>query len=130
MININIPIVFSNSILKIDPKNAFKSPISTGTKVMLTNFAVSVTEKDLNDLFSAVGPIKSCELDYDKEGKSKGTGTVIFVNHSDAIKSIEEYQDRELDGKEMKLHIISSGISNNDNNNSVFNRITKYYFLI
>lgn len=129
MININIPIVFSISILIIDPKNVFKPPISTGTKVMLTNFAVSVTEKDLNDLFSAVGPIKSCELDYDKEGKSKGTGTVIFVNHSDAIKAIEEYQDRELDGKEMKLHIISSGISN-DNNNSVFNRIKQYSFII
>lgn len=88
---------------------------------MISNFASSVSEEDLQQLFGAVGDLKSCELDYDKEGKSKGSGSVVFVNYNDAIKAIEEYNDRELDGKAMKIHLLSNG--NIATTNSIFSRL-------
>lgn len=98
-----------------------KPPLSTGTKLMISNFASSVSEEDLQQLFGAIGDLKSCELDYDKEGKSKGSGSVVFVNYNDAIKAIEEYNDRELDGKAMKIHLLSNG--NIATTNSIFSRL-------
>lgn len=116
--NINVKNV--NNMMNVN-NGRKKSPLSTGTKLMISNFASSVSEEDLKQLFGAIGDIKGCELDYDKEGKSKGSGSVVYVKYEDAIKAIEEYNDRELDGQAMKIHLLSNG--NVISNNSIFSRL-------
>ena len=53
-----------------------------------------------------VGPVKSAQLNYNAEGKSKGVATVIFHKAGDAAKAFAEYNNRTLDNRPMKVELI------------------------
>ena len=52
------------------------------------------------------GPVKSAQLNYNAEGKSKGVATVVFTRHGDAAKALSEYNGRKLDDRPMRIELI------------------------
>jgi len=78
------------------------------TKLLVSNLDFNVTEKDIKDLFSTVARLKKSSLNYGPNGKSKGSGEVIFYNRADALAAMREYSGMKLDGRELQLEIIAA----------------------
>lgn len=78
------------------------------TKLIVSNLDFNVTEKDIKDLFSTVARLKKSSLNYGPNGKSKGSGEVIFFNRADALAAMREYSGMKLDGRELQLEIIAT----------------------
>ncbi|ORX81691.1 RNA-binding domain-containing protein [Anaeromyces robustus] len=77
-----------------------------GSKILISNLAYNVTSKDLKDLFKDIGPVKSTAINFLPNGKSKGTGQVIFIRANDARRAINKYNNVELDGRPMKIEMV------------------------
>jgi len=77
-----------------------------GSKILVSNLEYKVTSKDLKDLFKDIGPVKSSAINYLPNGKSKGTGQVVFVRSNDAKRAINKYNNVELDGRPMKIEMV------------------------
>lgn len=59
-----------------------------------------------NSLINKIGPVRSAQLNFNEHGKSKGVANVIFVKAGDAHKAYQEYHNRPLDNKPMKIELI------------------------
>lgn len=88
--------------------NQSKTSNEQPTKLIVSNLDFNVTEKDIKDLFSTVARLKTSSLNYGPNGKSKGSGEVIFFNRADALAAMREYSGMKLDGRELKLEIIAT----------------------
>jgi len=77
----------------------------TGTRVEVSNLGASVSTKDINDLFSGIGPLEKATVNFDSKHRSTGTATVIFKNRTDAVEAIKRYNDVPLDNKPLKLSL-------------------------
>jgi RNA recognition motif-containing protein len=75
------------------------SPIQ-GYRVLVSNLHPNVTEDDILELFSAIGPIKRAKL-------NKGTANVVFVKLEDARNAISSYNSKLLDGRELKIELLT-----------------------
>jgi THO complex subunit 4 len=54
------------------------------------------------------GPLKSANLNYNAEGKSKGVANVVFNRPGDAARAVKEYNNRTFDGRPMRLELVVS----------------------
>ncbi|XP_010519297.1 PREDICTED: polyadenylate-binding protein 8-like [Tarenaya hassleriana] len=70
------------------------------TNVYVKNISESMTDEELSKIFVEFGPITSCVIMRDGEGKSKGFGFVNFENPDDAAKAVEALNGRKFDEKE------------------------------
>eukprot|EP00842_Homolaphlyctis_polyrhiza_P001822 jgi/Hompol1/2640/HPOL_000479-RA len=52
------------------------------------------------------GDLRSAQLNYSADGKSKGVATVIFKKHGDAARAFAEYNNRTLDDKPMRIELV------------------------
>lgn len=65
--------------------------------VYVGNLSFEMTEKDLADVFSSIGPVASAKIISDRlSGRSRGFGFVEFESVSDVKKALD------LNGKEIK----------------------------
>lgn len=78
------------------------SPLQ-GTKVTITNLQDCVTQDDIVELFGDIGALRRAKL------LNPGHAEVTFVNHSHAVKAVEVYNNRHLDGKPMKCRLMGVG---------------------
>lgn len=90
------------------PPPAAPRALETGTKLHISNLDPSVTVDDVQELFSEVGELKRYSVNYDKDGRSKGTAEVVFARKVDALDAIKRYNGVLLDGKPMKLVLIGN----------------------
>jgi RNA recognition motif-containing protein len=75
------------------------------TRLYVGNLAYAVSNGDLEQLFSEVGPVKSATVITDKfSGQSKGFGFVEMANSDDAAKAIAELNESELKGRNIKVN--------------------------
>ncbi|CAE6542227.1 unnamed protein product [Rhizoctonia solani] len=81
---------------------------SVAQKIMVSGLPPDVNEEQIKELFqSTVGPLSSVQLNFDSQGRSKGTATVIFQKKGDANKAFSQYNNRLIDGKRpMKIEIV------------------------
>ena len=71
-----------------------------GVKVVVSNLEESVTQEDINELFSDVGNVRNVRM------VSKGVAEVEFARWENAEKAIDLYDGTPFwDGKLMKLRI-------------------------
>lgn len=91
------------------------SGLSTGTTVQVSNLHADVTDDDMQELFSnpiregdAAVSLKSCCVNYDRQGKCNGTCTVVFSRKSDALAALEEYNGVPLDDHPMQLLMVGA----------------------
>jgi len=76
------------------------SPLQ-GSKVVITNLQTTVTQEDILELFGDIGALRRAKL------IAPGHAEVTFVNKKDALKAVEIYHNRQLDGKPMKCVLTS-----------------------
>lgn len=77
------------------------SPLQ-GTKIVIQNLQTSVTQEDILELFGDIGALRRAKL------VNPGHAEVTFVNHGDAVKAVEIYHNRQLDGKPMKCQLVGA----------------------
>lgn len=85
--------------------------IETGTKVAISNLDYGVSNDDVKELFSEVGDLKRHAIHYDRSGRSKGTGEVVFARRAHAEAAVRRYNNVQLDGKPLKLEIIGTNLT-------------------
>src|SRR5271163_3568885 len=75
------------------------------TKLYVGNLAYSVTNEDLEGLFSQAGKVDSAVVVVDKfSGQSRGFGFVEMADSNDAAKAIEEFNDADLKGRNIRVN--------------------------
>ncbi|KAG9066797.1 Protein phosphatase PP2A regulatory subunit B [Linnemannia hyalina] len=73
------------------------------TNVYIKNLDPEVTQEEVEVLFTKFGPVTSCVVSTDENGRSKGFGFINFENHEDAKRAVDELHDSEC--KEKKLFV-------------------------
>lgn len=73
----------------------------------MSNLNYKVTDSDLKELFSTIGPLKKVALAYDANGKSQGTAEISFVRSQDAQAAAKKYDNVSLDGRPMVIEIVA-----------------------
>ncbi|ONM20553.1 THO complex subunit 4B [Zea mays] len=105
--------VYSEQIAAIAaaaPLPAKARSLETGMKLHISNLDSGVTVEDVQELFSEVGELKRYSMNYDKDGRSKGTAEVVFARKVDALDAIKRYNGVLLDGKPMNLELIGNNV--------------------
>jgi RNA recognition motif-containing protein len=75
------------------------------SKLYVGNLAYSVSNGDLEQLFSQAGQVQSATVIMDKfSGQSKGFGFVEMSNSDEASKAIAQFNDSELKGRNIKVN--------------------------
>lgn len=75
------------------------------SKLYVGNLAYSVSNSDLEQLFSQAGQVQSVAVIMDKfSGQSKGFGFVEMATAEDASKAIQQFNDTELKGRNIKVN--------------------------
>jgi cold-inducible RNA-binding protein len=75
------------------------------TKLYVGNLAYSVTNEDLEALFSQAGKVDSAVVVVDKfSGQSRGFGFVEMADSNDAARAIEDFNDTELKGRNIRVN--------------------------
>src|ERR1700758_3002725 len=75
------------------------------SKLYVGNLAYSVSNEDLNELFSQVGQVQSATVITDKfSGQSKGFGFVEMTTAEEVANAIRQFNDTELKGRNIKVN--------------------------
>ncbi len=70
------------------------------------NLSYQTMENDLQDYFSQIGAVTSVNLMLDKmTGKSRGFAFVEFANQDDANKAIEQFHNKDFQGRALTVNI-------------------------
>ena len=74
------------------------------SKLYIGNLSYSVTSADLEALFSQAGKVESAAVVTDKfSGQSKGFGFVEMASPEDAAKAIDQFNETELKGRNIRV---------------------------
>jgi RNA recognition motif-containing protein len=75
------------------------------SKLYVGNLAYSVSNDDLQELFSQAGQVQSVAVITDKfSGQSKGFGFVEMTTAEEAANAIRQFNDSELKGRNIKVN--------------------------
>ncbi|MBD3253231.1 RNA-binding protein [Candidatus Pacearchaeota archaeon] len=75
-------------------------------KIFVGNLSFEVSKEDLEKHFSEFGEIEETRLITDRfSGKSKGFGFITFKEKESADKAIQETNNKEFHGRELKVSI-------------------------
>jgi cold-inducible RNA-binding protein len=75
------------------------------SRLYVGNLAYSVSNSDLEELFSTMGQVQSVAVIMDKfTGQSKGFGFVEMTKVEDASKAIEQFNNSDLKGRNIKVN--------------------------
>ncbi|GAA5869807.1 hypothetical protein JCM16303_001801 [Sporobolomyces ruberrimus] len=87
---------------------AVASQVHVGDKIIVSNLPDDVNEQQIKELFhTTVGTVRSVNLSYNAQGKSKGIATIQFHRADSATAAYQQYNKRLIDGKRpMKVEII------------------------
>lgn len=73
-------------------------------KLFIGNLSYGVDDSALSDFFSDAGTVVSAKVITDRDtGRSKGFGFVEFETAEEAAKAKSELNDKELDGRPVKV---------------------------
>lgn len=74
-------------------------------KLYVGNLDFGIDDKKLNEIFSAFGEIEEAIVIQNKfSGRSKGFGFVTFKDAESAKKAISELNDKEIEGRKLKVN--------------------------
>jgi len=74
-------------------------------KLYVGNLSFSIEEDKLKELFTPYGEIEEATIIKDKfSGRSKGFGFVTFKDNEAAKKAIAEMNEKEVEGRKLKVN--------------------------
>jgi len=74
-------------------------------KVYVGNLSFNVDDEKLREIFSKFGDVEEAVVIKDKySGRSKGFGFVTFSDDTAAKKAIEEMNEKEVEGRALKVN--------------------------
>ena len=74
-------------------------------KIYVGNLPFTVDSEKLKELFASFGDIEEAVVISDRfSGRSKGFGFVTFPKDEDAKKAIKEMNDKEVEGRNLKVN--------------------------
>lgn len=74
-------------------------------KLYVGGLAYSISEKELDELFSAIGKVTSTAVIKDRDtNQSKGFGFVEMADDADADKAIAELNGKEVSGRSITVN--------------------------
>ncbi|ORX87929.1 RNA-binding domain-containing protein [Anaeromyces robustus] len=73
-------------------------------KVFVGNIAFKTTNEQLKEFFKPSGDVKDANI-INRRGKSLGYGFVSFATEAEANKAVEEFNKKELDGRQINVEI-------------------------
>ncbi|PWY97681.1 hypothetical protein BCV70DRAFT_180796 [Testicularia cyperi] len=81
---------------------------NTGSKIILSNLPLDVTEAQVKELFATtIGPLRKTAMSYRANGQSTGVCTVEFQRADDAGRAYTQYNNRLIDGKKpLKVEVV------------------------
>ncbi|KAL9255557.1 THO complex subunit 4C-like protein [Drosera capensis] len=59
------------------------------------------------ELFFEIGELKRCAIHFDCNGRPSGSAEVVYGRRSDAFAALRRYNNVQLDGRPMKIEILS-----------------------
>ena len=84
-----------------------------GTKLYVGGLPYSVTEQQLNELFSQQGAVTSTKVITDKfTGQSRGFGFVEMATAEEAAKAIKALNGTQLDGRSLTVNEAKPQVKN------------------
>ncbi|GAA5932448.1 uncharacterized protein JCM15063_001228 [Sporobolomyces koalae] len=92
----------------VNAAQAVAAQVHVGDKIIVSNLPDDVNEAQIKELFhTTCGPVRSVNLSYNAQGKSKGTATIQFQRADSATSAYQQYNKRLIDGKRpMKVEIV------------------------
>ncbi|KAK2850610.1 hypothetical protein FQN49_005499 [Arthroderma sp. PD_2] len=79
-----------------------------GSKLRVNNIHYDLTQEDLEELFTRIGPVNSVSLLYDRAGRSEGIAFVTYKRLSDAQTAIQEFDGANAKGQPIRLSLVSN----------------------
>jgi RNA recognition motif-containing protein len=74
-------------------------------KLYIGGISYTTNDDGLRDAFAQAGAVESARVIMDKmTGRSRGFGFVEMVNDEDAVKAIEMWNGKELDGRKLTVN--------------------------
>ena len=75
-------------------------------RLFVGGLSFSTTSSQLEDIFSKIGKVISCEVIKDRDtGQSKGFGFIEMENDKEADEAIEKLNDTELEGRKIIVNV-------------------------
>ena len=75
----------------------------TSAQLYIMNLPYSVSWQDLKDLFRNAGNVLRADVNMDFDGRSKGTGIVLFDSIRDAQYAIKQFQGYDWQGRQLEI---------------------------
>lgn len=87
--------------------NPFTDFVTAGTEqsptIYVRNLPWSTSNDDLVELFSTIGKVERAEIQYEPNGRSRGSGVCEFASQADADTSIAKFQNYEYGGRPLQI---------------------------
>ncbi|KAK4026124.1 polymerase delta-interacting protein 3 [Daphnia magna] len=80
---------------RLGPRTEVKSKPETGHRIYVSNLHPKVTQEDIVELFGDVGSLVRASL------QRPGVAEVVYVRRDDALRAVDVYHNRQLDGLPM-----------------------------
>ncbi|EAW12793.1 putative RNA binding protein [Aspergillus clavatus NRRL 1] len=98
---------------------------ATGSKIRVENLHYDITESDLEDLFTRIGPITNLSLVYDRAGRSEGVAYVTYNRVSDARTAISEFDGANAKGQPIRLALVAAGSGGGRRDRNPFDNVER-----
>ncbi|XP_028679755.1 myelin expression factor 2 [Erpetoichthys calabaricus] len=85
-----------------------------GTTVFVANLDFKVGWKKLKEVFSMAGAVKRADVKEDKDGKSRGMGTVTFEQSIEAVQAISMFNGQFLFDRPMHVKMDDKSVPHDD----------------
>ncbi|KAM4747827.1 myelin expression factor 2 isoform 1-T1 [Rhinophrynus dorsalis] len=85
-----------------------------GTTIFVANLDFKVGWKKLKEVFSIAGTVKRADIKEDKDGKSRGMGTVTFEQAIEAVQAISMFNGQFLFDRPMHVKMDDKSIPHDD----------------
>ncbi|KAI9733281.1 MAG: hypothetical protein M1834_003365 [Cirrosporium novae-zelandiae] len=82
-------------------------------KLRVDNLHYDLTEKELEELFTRIGPVSSLSIRYDRAGRSEGTAYVTYISIQDANEAIRNFDGANAYGQPIRVTLLPTAPSHN-----------------